>query len=176
MCIVFFFQAEDGIRDYKVTGVQTCALPISGGAGEAGRGEEGHRLRLADPLVHAAAVPAGQGRADRIRDGRRATRARRRHHRLRGGLPGAAGADERRMSGPLLVAGSPLQMFTPWPPARTGVAHYASMLVPALRKRVAVEVIDRQQATGNGQRIYQLGNNPHHAWIYDEAMGTPGVI
>src|SRR5256885_77657 len=27
---VFFFQAEDGIRDYKVTGVQTCALPICG--------------------------------------------------------------------------------------------------------------------------------------------------
>src|SRR5256885_9099092 len=26
---LFFFQAEDGIRDYKVTGVQTCALPIS---------------------------------------------------------------------------------------------------------------------------------------------------
>src|SRR5215467_9243179 len=25
----FFFQAEDGIRDYKVTGVKTCALPIS---------------------------------------------------------------------------------------------------------------------------------------------------
>src|ERR1039457_3380538 len=28
-CFFFFFQAEDGIRDYKVTGVQTCALPIS---------------------------------------------------------------------------------------------------------------------------------------------------
>src|SRR5256885_12393253 len=27
-CCFFFFQAEDGIRDYKVTGVQTCALPI----------------------------------------------------------------------------------------------------------------------------------------------------
>src|SRR5256885_16385751 len=26
--MLFFFQAEDGIRDYKVTGVQTCALPI----------------------------------------------------------------------------------------------------------------------------------------------------
>src|SRR5260370_7899295 len=26
----FFFQAEDGIRDSSVTGVQTCALPISG--------------------------------------------------------------------------------------------------------------------------------------------------
>src|SRR3989454_11728959 len=28
----FFFQAEDGIRDYKVTGVQTCALPICASA------------------------------------------------------------------------------------------------------------------------------------------------
>src|SRR5690606_38088715 len=26
---LFFFQAEDGIRDFHVTGVQTCALPIS---------------------------------------------------------------------------------------------------------------------------------------------------
>src|SRR2546422_10860806 len=32
MCgvVFFFFQAEDGIRDVAVTGVQTCALPISG--------------------------------------------------------------------------------------------------------------------------------------------------
>src|SRR5690606_15786437 len=28
ICDVFFFQAEDGIRDFHVTGVQTCALPI----------------------------------------------------------------------------------------------------------------------------------------------------
>src|SRR2546430_13444836 len=28
-CVCFFFQAEDGIRDLTVTGVQTCALPIS---------------------------------------------------------------------------------------------------------------------------------------------------
>src|SRR5438034_10927048 len=38
--VVFFFQAEDGIRDHCVTGVQTCALPISHaavlGASEAG--------------------------------------------------------------------------------------------------------------------------------------------
>src|SRR5260370_8944810 len=27
-CVFFFFQAEDGIRDSSVTGVQTCALPI----------------------------------------------------------------------------------------------------------------------------------------------------
>src|SRR5690606_41000141 len=29
MFLSFFFQAEDGIRDFHVTGVQTCALPIS---------------------------------------------------------------------------------------------------------------------------------------------------
>src|SRR5256885_6131755 len=38
---LFFFQAEDGIRDYKVTGVQTCALPISP---EARRGHPGPRV------------------------------------------------------------------------------------------------------------------------------------
>src|SRR2546427_8480501 len=30
MTVFFFFQAEDGIRDLTVTGVQTCALPILG--------------------------------------------------------------------------------------------------------------------------------------------------
>src|SRR5690606_11305368 len=29
VCFFFFFQAEDGIRDFHVTGVQTCALPIT---------------------------------------------------------------------------------------------------------------------------------------------------
>src|SRR3989454_10595738 len=43
----FFFQAEDGIRDYKVTGVQTCALPISMRPEYA----ELIRRRLAVPLV-----------------------------------------------------------------------------------------------------------------------------
>src|SRR2546427_5522765 len=32
-CFFFFFQAEDGIRDLTVTGVQTCALPISSASG-----------------------------------------------------------------------------------------------------------------------------------------------
>src|SRR5437763_8965929 len=32
MLLFFFFQAEDGIRDTSVTGVQTCALPISPGS------------------------------------------------------------------------------------------------------------------------------------------------
>src|SRR2546430_2785537 len=35
--VSFFFQAEDGIRDLTVTGVQTCALPISSRPGAAAR-------------------------------------------------------------------------------------------------------------------------------------------
>src|SRR5579859_3339876 len=37
MVFFFFFQAEDGIRDLTVTGVQTCALPIFGGPDSAER-------------------------------------------------------------------------------------------------------------------------------------------
>src|SRR2546429_3274748 len=38
----FFFQAEDGIRDVAVTGVQTCALPIS----ERGEAARAHRVAI----------------------------------------------------------------------------------------------------------------------------------
>src|SRR5256885_11930489 len=46
--VFFFFQAEDGIRDYKVTGVQTCALPIClgdvAGLGCRGDGTDGRGM------------------------------------------------------------------------------------------------------------------------------------
>src|SRR5688500_20355954 len=45
----FFFQAEDGIRDYKVTGVQTCALPISARRSGQEAIELGNRFRFARP-------------------------------------------------------------------------------------------------------------------------------
>src|SRR3989441_7983994 len=66
----FFFQAEDGIRDKLVTGVQTCALPISGslrlrvrrrpgwrGGGDRSRGDGADPRRL--PRGARAARPAG---------------------------------------------------------------------------------------------------------------------
>src|SRR2546425_384110 len=46
VCFFFFFQAEDGIRDKLVTGVQTCALPISNAVG-ATLGDGWYRGRLA---------------------------------------------------------------------------------------------------------------------------------
>src|SRR3989442_5738861 len=42
-CFSFFFQAEDGIRDADVTGVQTCALPICLVYGRAPVHETDHR-------------------------------------------------------------------------------------------------------------------------------------
>src|SRR5205085_5654957 len=45
--VFFFFQAEDGIRDLTVTGVQTCALPIS----REGWDARTHRARVERPDV-----------------------------------------------------------------------------------------------------------------------------
>src|SRR5206468_1472376 len=78
--LFFFFQAEDGIRDLIVTGVQTCALPI---CRSRARGE---RLRAGD-----AASPVARRRTGALaRDDRTAERA------LRVGadpLPGASAHD-----------------------------------------------------------------------------------
>src|SRR3989441_13204994 len=43
MVFFFFFQAEDGIRDKLVTGVQTCALPICLTVGDGGAEDDGER-------------------------------------------------------------------------------------------------------------------------------------
>jgi glycosyltransferase involved in cell wall biosynthesis len=67
-------------------------------------------------------------------------------------------------------------LYSPLPPTRTGVAHYASMLLPALRQHLDVDVFEKPRPSTTDTRIYFLGNNPHHAWIYEEAMRTPGVI
>src|SRR5258707_10434187 len=50
---LFFFQAEDGIRDIGVTGVQTCALPISALRGRHRRTDYGTQCRH---LHHPAAL------------------------------------------------------------------------------------------------------------------------
>src|SRR2546430_12443387 len=63
--MVFFFQAEDGIRDLTVTGVQTCALPISAGIDQRERsaapfGLGAHTVaRDARLVVHDGDAPPG---------------------------------------------------------------------------------------------------------------------
>src|SRR5690606_39751118 len=54
----FFFQAEDGIRDFHVTGVQTCALPISTTRRTRRAAEPADRARRLRPGVRGRAGPA----------------------------------------------------------------------------------------------------------------------
>src|SRR5436309_7340274 len=62
----FFFQAEDGIRDFHVTGVQTCALPISRlpEFGEEFFAERG--LEVADALASARAALRAEHALDHL--------------------------------------------------------------------------------------------------------------
>src|SRR3989442_10105426 len=59
----FFFQAEDGIRDADVTGVQTCALPIFAASVAAGAGAQQRREGpcAADVKKFCGDVKPGQG-------------------------------------------------------------------------------------------------------------------
>src|SRR5215510_15177439 len=50
--LIFFFQAEDGIRDGHVTGVQTCALPISARRAFLRRTWNGWRRRSGSTSAH----------------------------------------------------------------------------------------------------------------------------
>src|SRR2546425_12246381 len=72
MLFFFFFQAEDGIRDKLVTGVQTCALPILVGIGEVWRSlslipagfPSSFARRIGQPILRAPSRPSGpQGRS-----------------------------------------------------------------------------------------------------------------
>src|SRR5256886_12295589 len=57
----FFFQAEDGIRDLTVTGVQTCALPISGQDLRTVQCQAPGRFREGLVVVDEQAQPADRG-------------------------------------------------------------------------------------------------------------------
>src|SRR2546425_5826069 len=65
LCFFFFFQAEDGIRDKLVTGVQTCALPIYPTLGSKKLGEE---LAVLD--AEFALNKVGSGRSEERRVGK----------------------------------------------------------------------------------------------------------
>src|SRR6266581_4380154 len=63
VCVIFFFQAEDGIRDGRVTGVQTCALPILGSSSRAERTCSGVMRCPSAQVAANASSPREIGRA-----------------------------------------------------------------------------------------------------------------
>jgi len=62
-------------------------------------------------------------------------------------------------------------LYSPLPPARTGVADYAAALLAGLRRHGRVEVAPARCDVA----LYHLGNNALHAQIYRRALQSPGV-
>src|SRR5690606_40286838 len=102
----FFFQADDGIRGFHVTGVQTCALPISPAAGPPCAARAARRARRSGrparscatgrtarpaPVRHlraASPAPAGARRSEERRVGNEATRSATTEQRRKGSAAG----------------------------------------------------------------------------------------
>src|SRR5690606_39518586 len=85
--LFFFFQAEDGIRDFHVTGVQTCALPILLSIENLASFHEAAALRGDAPvlLLYTGGMPSPTWRAA--------------YARLLAGLPATAARSEERRVG-----------------------------------------------------------------------------
>src|SRR3989454_6248365 len=163
----FFFQAEDGIRDYKVTGVQKCALPISNRA--CGRrcraAAKGGRPRavLPRPVLpprsrcgNAGQARRGRGRLSRLpRTHQQPGRSRaRREGAPRGAGPGGRGASMRGAClGLALIA---------------GVAHAQEGPARPIRKRTAYEDLQMFSQVLNQIRV----NHPDSIDTHDLFMAA----
>src|SRR2546421_5821484 len=65
--LFFFFQAEDGIRDLIVTGVQTCALPISNnGNGRSSAHSPSCRCRCSGTILRAGSAATSRAASDSV--------------------------------------------------------------------------------------------------------------
>src|SRR6266540_5321858 len=145
----FFFQAEDGIRDRDVTGVQTCALPISRPRSGSERRAQGGSMTLSyyggmdrDRARRVAGPPErpGLGPGPAVRPG---PVLRRRHHRAHGGHPATA-TPPRDQADPFDAGDGP-------PPAK-GQGHPAEAPgEPGQTERGAPEALPRTQRQSAGR-------------------------
>jgi glycosyltransferase involved in cell wall biosynthesis len=69
--------------------------------------------------------------------------------------------------------------FSPLPPERTGISEYSELLLPALRRRIEVDVVPRGRTSPADADVclYHVGNNPDaHGWIVEALRRRPGVV
>lgn len=73
-----------------------------------------------------------------------------------------------------------IALFSPMPPETSGVADYAVLLLPALRRHADVVVVKRgtkRPPRGIDLPVYHIGNDPsHHGWIVDAFRRAPGPV
>ncbi len=70
--------------------------------------------------------------------------------------------------------------FSPLPPAKSGIADYSAVLLDHLKRYADVDAFSARPASFDPSRydaiVYQLGNNPHHTFVYEMAMEHPGIV
>ena len=67
--------------------------------------------------------------------------------------------------------------YSPFPPERTGISEYSELLVPALARRIELEVVPRGATRDADVGLYHVGNNPDaHGWIVEALRRRPGVV
>ena len=68
--------------------------------------------------------------------------------------------------------------YSPLPPARSGIADYSSLLLPALERRVDVVLARPNRPHPPADvALFQLGNDPQwHGWIYEALRRRPGLV
>ena len=71
-------------------------------------------------------------------------------------------------------------MFSPMPPSKSGIADYAEALAGPLARLVELEIFPDGARPFDPARfdvaLYQVGNNPYHAFVYEAALRHPGVV
>jgi glycosyltransferase involved in cell wall biosynthesis/SAM-dependent methyltransferase len=67
--------------------------------------------------------------------------------------------------------------FSPFPPAKSGIADYSATLLEELRKIADVSVYaEAGEVEPCDVALYQIGNNGYHSFCYEEAVRNPGVV
>jgi len=69
---------------------------------------------------------------------------------------------------------------SPLPPEQSGIADYSALLLPALQRRIAVDVVPRRRrwrAPRTDIALYHVGNSPEaHGWIVEALRKRPGLV
>src|SRR6266536_571822 len=67
--------------------------------------------------------------------------------------------------------------YSPMPPERSGIADYSALLLPALARRVDLDVALRGKRADGDIALYHVGNDPEvHGWIVEQLRREPGIV
>lgn len=71
-----------------------------------------------------------------------------------------------------------IDLYSPLPPAKSGIADYTAALLETLRPMADVSVITAEggQTRPEAMPLYQIGNNGYHDFVYQAALARPGVV